>query len=87
MRSGGQTFNILMIMKKVTDFNIPLYTALTDFKKAFDSVHHLTLREIMKKMEVSGPVITSLQILYQSQEVAVRIGSELTEWFNINKGV
>ena len=68
-------------------FNIPLYIAFVDFKKAFDSVRHTTLWEIMKKMGVSGQIIIPLQKLYQSQKVAVRIESELTEWFNIKRGV
>ena len=76
-----------MIMQKTRKLNIPLYMAFADFEKAFDPFHHTTLWGMMKKMEVSGQVITPLQKLYQSQEVAVRIGSALSECFNINKGV
>ena len=76
-----------MIMEKAREFNIPLYMAFIDFKKAFDSVSNTTLWGIMKKMGVTEQVITPLQKLYQSQEVAVRIESEQTEWFNIKKGV
>ena len=36
-------------------------------------------------MVVGRQVISPLQKLHQNQEVAVRIESELTEWFNIRK--
>ena len=82
-----QIFNIRMIMEKATEFNIPLYMAFIDFKKAVDSVRHTALCEIMKKMGVSLQIISSLRKLYQNQEAAIRVESELSEWFNIKKGV
>ena len=74
-------------MQKTRELNIPLYMAFVDFEKPFDPFRHTTLWETMKKMEVSGQEITPIQKLYQSQEVAVRIGSALSDCFNVNKGV
>ena len=82
-----QIFNIQMIMEKAREFNIPLYMAFIDFKKAFDSVRHTALCEIMKKMGVSEQIISPLRKLYQNQEAAIRVESELSEWFKIKKGV
>ena len=82
-----QIFNIRMIMEKAREFKIPLYMAFIDFKKAFDSVRHTALCEIMKKMGMSKQIISPLRKLYQNQEAAVRVESELSEWFNIKKGV
>ena len=82
-----QIFNIRMIMEKAREFNIPLYMAFIDFKKAFDSVRHTALCEIMKKMGVSEQIISPLRKLYQNQEAAIRVESELSEWFKIKKGV
>ena len=82
-----QICNIRMIMEKAREFNIPLYMAFIDFKKAFDSVRHTELWQIMKKMGVNGQIIRPIRKLYQSQEAAARIESELSEWFNIKKGV
>ena len=61
-----QIFNIRMIMEKAREFNIPLYMAFIDFKKAFDSVHHTAPCEIMKKMGVSEQIISPLRKLYQN---------------------
>ena len=82
-----QIFNIRMIMEKAREFNIPLYMAFIDFKKAFDSVCHTVLCEIMKKMGVSEQIVSPLRKLYQNQEAAIRVESELSEWFSIKKGV
>ena len=76
-----------MIMEKARGFNIPLYMAFIDFTKAFDSVRHTELWEIMKKIGVNGQIIRPIRKLYQSQEAAVRVESELSEWFNIKEGV
>ena len=61
--------------------------AFVDFKKAFDSVLHTALWQIMKKMGVNGQIIRPIRKLYQNQEAAVRVESELSEWFNIKKGM
>ena len=82
-----QIFNLRMITEKAREFNIPLYMAFIDFKKAFDSVRHTALCEIMKKMGVSEQIISPLRKLYQNQEAAIRVESELSEWFNIKKRV
>ena len=62
-RTRDQIFNIRMIMEKAREFNIPVYMA---FKKAFDSVRHAALWEIMKKMGVKGQIIRSIRKLYQN---------------------
>ena len=74
-----QIFNIRMIMEKAREFNIPLYMAFIDFKTVFDSVCHTAFWEITKKMGVNGQIITSIRKLYQNQEAAVRVESELSE--------
>ena len=38
-------------------------------------------------MGVSGQIISPIRKLYQRQKAAVRVESDLSEWFNIKKGV
>ena len=82
-----QIFNIRMIMEKVRDYNILLYMAFIDFKKTFDSVRHTAFWEIMKKMGVNEQIMSPIRKLYRNREAAVRVESELSEWFSIKKGV
>ena len=38
-------------------------------------------------MGVSGQMINPIRKLYQSQKASVRVEIDLSEWFNIKKGV
>ena len=53
-------------MEKAREFNSSLYMAFVDFKKAFDSVLHTALWQIMKKMGVNGQIIRPIRKLYQN---------------------
>jgi len=74
-------------MEKAHELNVPLYIAFIDYKKAFDSVRHSTLWNVLRKLGVNGRVVDLLSNLYNRQEAAVRVEDELTEWFSILKGV
>ena len=74
-------------MEKAREFNVPLYLAFVDFKKAFDSVRHTILWDVMKKMGVSETIIGLLRKLYTDQQAAMKVDGVLTEWFDINKEV
>jgi len=80
-----QIFNLRIIMEKAHEFNVPLYIAFIDYKKAFDSVRHSTLWNVLRKLCVNGRVVDLLSNLYSRQEAAVRVEDELTEWFSILK--
>lgn len=74
-------------MEKAKEQNVPLYMAFVDFKKAFDSVRHTTLWEVLTRMGVDNTVVGLLKSLYSRQQVAVRIEGEMSEFFDITKGV
>ena len=74
-------------MEKAREYNVPLYMAFIDYKKAFDSVRHTDLWAVLRKMGVNGSVVNILKNLYSGQEAAVRVEQELTECFTIEKGV
>lgn len=82
-----QMFSVRILMEKAREFNVPLYIAFVDFKKAFDSVRHTLLWNTMKKMGVSDSITGLLRRLYNDQEAAVRVEGALTDWFPVNKGV
>jgi hypothetical protein len=82
-----QIFNIRIIMEKAREFNVPLYMAFIDYRKAFDSVTHSKLWGILRKMGVSGTVVNLLKNLYKGQEATVRVENHLTDWFTIKKGL
>jgi len=61
--------------------------AFTDYKKAFASVRHAKLWTILKDTGISETTVNTLKTLYRDQQAAVRVDTELTDWFPLGKGV
>ena len=72
---------------KAREFQNNIYFCFIDTAKAFDSVDHSKLWEILKEMGISDHLTCLLRNLYASQEATVRTGHGITEWFQIGKGV
>ena len=64
-----------------------MYLCFIDYAKAFDSVDHNKLWEILKEMGIPDHLTCLLRNLYASQEATVRTGHGATDWFQIGKGV
>ena len=84
-----QIFNFRVIMEKAKEASVPLYMAFVDYKKAFDTLKHDKLWNVLKgrPMGLNGSTVNTLQSLYKDQQAAVRVESEITDWFRIGKGV
>ena len=89
-RKGKETrnevANICWIMKKAREFQKNIYFCFIDYAKAFDSVDHNELWEILKEMGIPDHLTCLLRNLYAGQETTVRAGHEKTDWFQIGKG-
>ena len=81
-----QIANIYWIIKKAREFQENVYFCFIDYTKAFDSVDHNKLWEILQEMEIPDHLTYFLRNLYAGQEAIVRTGHE-TDWFQIGKGV
>ena len=73
--------------KKGRKFQKNIYFCFLDYVKAFDSVDHNKLWEILKEMGPSGHLTCLLRNLYADQEATVRTGHGTTDWLQIGKGV
>ena len=80
-------FNMRNIIEKWRDFNVDIYTCFIDYTKAFDCVQHKKLWNIMKDMGFPLHIIRLIKPLYQDQQAAVRVNSETSDWFSVEKGV
>ena len=69
------------------EFNQNVYLAFIDYSKAFDSVSHRKLWEIMQRLNIRNTTISIISSLYADQGAVVRVEEELTDWFMIDKGV
>ena len=68
-------------------FQKNIYFCFIDYAKAFDSVYHNKVWQILKRMEIPDHLTCLLRNLYASQEATVRTGRGTTDWFQTGKGV
>ena len=69
-----QIANICWIVEKARKFHKNIYFCFIDYAKAFDSVDHNKLWEILKEMGIPDHLTCLLRNLYAGQEATVRTG-------------
>jgi hypothetical protein len=81
-------FSASQLIEKHREFNIPLYVAFIDFKKAFDSVDRDKLWNIMASKGIPTHLITIIQRIYMENTKRINKGKRTCEDFRvINPGV
>ena len=78
-----QIANIHGIITKAREFQKNIYFCFIDYAKAFDSVDHNKLWEILKEMRIPDHLTCLLRNLYAGQEATVRTGHGTTDCFQI----
>ena len=76
-----------IIEEEAREFQKNIYFCFIDYTKAFDSVDHHKLWQIVKGMRIPDLLTCLLRNLYVGQEATVRTGHGRTDWFQIGKGV
>ena len=82
-----QIANICWIIEKAREFQKNIYFCFMDYAKAFDCVDHNKLWNILKEMGIPDHLTCLLRNLYVGQEVTVRTGHGIMDWFQIGIGV
>ena len=86
----GYTENVFAIRQlgeKMIERGKKLYAAFLDLEKAFDRVWRTGLWEALKQYGVEGRLLRAVQGMYKDSEAAVMVGEEMTEWFEVQRGV
>ena len=77
-----------MILKHVYgDRRGKLYVTFVDYRKAFDSVNHSKLWDVLRCARISTKFLKMLQAMYYNVQACVRWGQEFTEFFDCPSGV
>ena len=77
-----------MILKYVYgDRRGKLYVAFVDYRKAFDSVNHTKLWEVLKGAHLSTKFTLMLKAMYDNVQACVRWGHDLSDFFKCTAGV
>ena len=82
-----QIANVRWIMEREHEYGRNVYFCFIDYSKAFDSVDHNKLWNVMQKMGVPKHLINLLHNLYVNQVAVVRTACGETSEFSIGKGV
>ena len=78
-------FTITMVAEKCKEFNLPLWVAALDFRKAFDSIYHRSILEALSKQLVPDAYVDIIRRLYEGQRARVWCECFSRE-FEIKKG-
>ena len=82
-----QIAKIHWIIEIAREFQKNIYFCFIDYAKAFDCVDHNKWWKILQEMGIPDHLTCLLRNLYAGQEATVRTGHEITDWFQIGKGV
>ena len=75
------------LAEKYEEFGKELYVCYIDFRKAFDSVWRKGLWRVMRHYGYPEKIVRILENIYRETFSAVRVGGDLTEWFQTVVGV
>ena len=78
-------FVFTCIEEKAHEYNLPVWLAALDFKKAFDTVEHHHVWTALETQGITTPYISLLKSLYTDQTGRVRT-DVMSKQFNIERG-
>ena len=85
--TGNAIFVLRRLVERSVEKQRDVYTCFIDYSKAFDTVKHESLVELLQSLDVDKSEIMLLTNLYWKQTAAVRYGDDISEWLDIKQGV
>ena len=79
-------YTLTVLHEQAAEWQLNLWVAAIDFKKAFDSINHDKLWQALNEQHVPTAYITLLQSLYAQQNATVKTDQH-SRRFNIERGV
>ena len=73
--------------ERAIDKQKDIYACFIDYSKAFDTIRHEPLIDLLKAIDVDSHDVQLLANLYWKQKAAVRHNGEISEWMSIKQGV
>jgi exonuclease III len=91
-RPGRSTVEQIFVWKQLAERylevqNGELVNVFIDFKKAFDRVWHTGMVRVLQHYNIPRKLVVLIQDLYNQAVSAVRIGTDVSEWFRQTVGV
>ena len=82
-----ETRNAIFVLKRLVEKQKDVYTCFIDYSKAFDTVKHDLLVELLQSLDVDDADTLLLTNLYWTQTAAVQCDKDLSEWMSIKQEV
>ena len=77
---------VTMLIEKSYEYNFPVWLGMVDFEKAFDTVDHAALWEVLRKQGIPSHYVSLLRRLYHDQTATVQADVR-SRPFKIARGV
>ena len=88
---GRSTTDAIFIVRQLQEKFLAkgktLYLAFVDLEKAFDRVPRKVVWWAMRKMKVPEVLVRAVQAMYHNASARVRVGTSLSEAFEVKVGV
>ena len=85
------TRNAIFVLRRLVECSIQKqkdeFTCFIDYSKAFDTVNHASLFDLLSSLDIESHDIKLLANLYWNQQAAVRHNGEVSESRNIMPGI
>ena len=75
------------LVERMIEKQKDVYVCLIDYSKAFDTVKHEPLIELLQSLDIDPQDVKLLASLYWKQQAAVRHNGEISESISIKQGV
>src|SRR5690242_4933471 len=82
-----QIFTLRNILEQAYEWRQPIVTNFIAFEKAFDSIDHASLWQIMATYGIPKKIINIIKEMYTDTECMIKMENTLTQRFNILTGV
>jgi hypothetical protein len=90
-RSGLSTrealFSLNVLVQRCLDVNVDVYMCFIDYEKAFDTVRHPKLLELLQEKGIDARDIQLIANLYWNQTANIKIENEISGEVKIRRGV
>ena len=84
--TGNAIFVLRRLVERSVEKQRDVYICFIDYSKAFDTVKHESLVELLQSLDVDKSETRLLTNLYWKQTAAVRCGDDISEWLDIKQG-
>ena len=85
--TGNAIFVLRRLVKRSVEKQRDVYICFIDYSKAFDTVKHESLVELLQSLDVDKSETRLLTNLYWKQTAAVTCGDDISGWLDIKQGV